>query len=187
MCLNYIQIKEIHNNHFTKCGQICEYISALAKSKVSRGKLNYLHQANDSTPFNRAFFVRNIRTPKEFADFVLSNLKIHSMVERNRQSLTGCPPDVAVFHPVMLYRPTVESLAVDSKNQHQESTQMYQFIFAAIRRTGSNQSHSKNPYHRRHRTSRTRSIRPRFCSCTHRQNQSSKHREKQPHFCGNLS
>ena len=57
------------------------------------------------------------------------------MVERNRQSLTGCPPDVAVFHPVMLYRPTVESLAVDSKNQHQESTQMYQFIFAAIRRT----------------------------------------------------
>ena len=57
------------------------------------------------------------------------------MVERNRQSLTGCPPDVAVSHPVMLYRPTVRSLAVDSKNQHQESTQMYQFIFAAIRRT----------------------------------------------------
>ena len=54
MCLNYIQIKEIHNNHFTKCGQICEYICALAKSKVSRGKLN-LYLANDSTPFNRAF------------------------------------------------------------------------------------------------------------------------------------
>ena len=135
MYLNYIQIKEIHNNHFTKCGQICEYIPALAKSKVSRGKLNIKLQANDSTPFNRAFFVRNIRTPQEFADFVLFNLKIHSMVERNRQSLTGCPPDVAVFHPVMLYRPTVESLAVDSENQLQESTQMYQFIFAAIRRT----------------------------------------------------
>ena len=124
MCLNYIQIKEIHNNHFTKCGQICEYIPALAKSKVSRGKLNYL-LANDSTPFNRAFFVRNIRTPQEFADFVLFNLKIHSMVERSGQP----------FHPVMLYRPTVESLAVDSENQLQESTQMYQFIFAAIRRT----------------------------------------------------
>jgi hypothetical protein len=81
------------------------------------------------------FFVRNIRTPQEFADFVLSNLKIHSMVERDRQSLTGCPPDVAVSHPVTFYRPTVRSLAVDSKNQHQESTQMYQFIFAAIRRT----------------------------------------------------
>lgn len=135
MYLNYIQIKEIHNNHFTKCGQICEYIPALAKSKVSRGKLNIKLQANDSTPFNRAFFVRNIRTPQEFADFVLFNLKIHSMVERNRQSLTGCLPVTAVFHPVMLYRPTVESLAVDSENQLQESTQMYQFIFAAIRRT----------------------------------------------------
>ena len=135
MCLNYIQIKENHNNHFTKCGQICEYIPALAKSKASRGKLNIKLQANDSTPFNRAFFVRNIRTPQEFADFVLFNLKIHSMVERNRQSLTGCLPVTAVFHPVTFYRPTVESLAVDSENQLQESTQMYQFIFAAIRRT----------------------------------------------------
>ena len=139
MNLNHVNYKQYENNYntfyFTKCSQICDYVHALAKSKVSRGKLNYLHQANDSTPFNRAFFVRNIRIPQEFADLVLFNLKIHSMVERNRQSLTGCPPDVAVFHPVMLYRPTVESLAVDSENQHQESTQMYQFIFAAIRRT----------------------------------------------------
>ena len=139
MNIIYVNYKQCENNYntfrFTKCGQICDYVHALAKSKASREKLNYLHQANDSTPFNRAFFVRNIRTPQEFADFVLSNLKIHSMVERNRQSLTGCPPDVAVSHPVMLYRPTVRSLAVDSKNQHQESTQMYQFIFAAIRRT----------------------------------------------------
>ena len=135
MCLNYIQIKEIHNNHFTKCGQICEYIPALAKSKVSRGKLNYL-LANDSTPFNRAFFVRNIRTPKEYADFVFNlNPIILSMVERNGTSLTGCFPIVAVSHPVTFYRPTVRSLAVDSKNQLLESTQMYQFIFAAIRRT----------------------------------------------------
>jgi len=38
---------------------------------ASRGKLNYLQLANDSTPLDRAFFVRNIRTPKEYADFVL--------------------------------------------------------------------------------------------------------------------
>ena len=105
------------------------------KTTVSRGKLN-LYLANDSTPFNRAFFVRNIRTPKEFADFVLFNLKIHSMVERNGQPLSvGCFPDMTVFHPVTFYRPTVESLAVVSKNQYLETTQMYQFIFAAIRRT----------------------------------------------------
>ena len=139
MNLNHVNYKQYENNyntfHFTKCGQICEYISALAKSKVSRGKLN-LYLANDSTPFNRAFFVRNIRTPQEFADFVLFNLKIHSMVERNGQPLlVGCFPDMTVFHPVTFYRPTVESLAVVSKNQYLETTQMYQFIFAAIRRT----------------------------------------------------
>ena len=103
---------------------------------ASRGKLNYLSQANDSTPLNRAFFVRNIRTPKEYADFVFNlNPIILSMVERNEPSMTGCLPVMAVFHLVTLYRPTVESLAVDSENLSQESTQMYQFIFAAIRRT----------------------------------------------------
>ena len=101
---------------------------------ASRGKLNYLQLANDSTPLDRAFFVRNIRTPKEYADFVFNlNPIILSMVERNGPSLTGCFPITTVFHPVMLYRPTVESLAVDSKNKLLESTQMYQFIFALIR------------------------------------------------------
>ena len=87
MNLNHVNYKQYENNynsfHFTKCGQICEYIHTLAKSKVSREKLN-LYQANDSTPQNRAFFVRNIRTPKEYADFVF-NLHpiILSMVVRN--------------------------------------------------------------------------------------------------------
>ena len=117
MCLNYIQIKEIHNNHFTKCGQICDYVHVLAKSKTSREKLNHLTLANDSTPFNRAFFVRNIRTPKEYADFVFNlNPIILSMVERNGPSLTGCLPCMAVSHPVTFYRPTVRSLAVVPEN-----------------------------------------------------------------------
>ena len=140
MNIIYVNYKQCENNynkfHFTKFSQICDYVYALAKSKASRGKLNYLQLANDSTPLDRAFFVRNIRTPKEYADFVLHiNPIILSMVERNEPSLTGCLPDMAVFHLVTLYRPTVESLAVDSENQYLESTQMYQFIFAAIRRT----------------------------------------------------
>ena len=101
---------------------------------ASRGKLNYLTLANDSTPLNRAFFVRDIRTPKEYADFVFNlNPIILSMVERNEQSLTGCLPKLAVFHLVTLYRPTVESLAVVPENLTLELTQMYQFIFALIR------------------------------------------------------
>ena len=103
---------------------------------ASRGKLNYLLLANDSTPLNRAFFVRDIRTPKEYADFVFNlNPSILSMVERNEPSLTGCFPVETVFHLVTFYRPTVESLAVVPENLLLELTQMYQFIFAAVRRT----------------------------------------------------
>ena len=103
---------------------------------ASRGKLNYLLLANDSTPLNRAFFVRDISTPKEYADFVFNlNPIILSMVERNEPSLTGCFPVETVFHLVTFYRPTVESLAVVPENLLLELTQMYQFIFAAIRRT----------------------------------------------------
>ena len=139
MNLNHVNYKQYENNyntfHFTKRSQICDYVHTLAKSKASREKLN-LYKANDSTPQNRAFFVRNIRTPKEYADFDLHiNPIILSMVERNEPSMTGCLPVMAVFHLVTFYRPTVESLAVVPINQHQELTQMYQFIFAAIRRT----------------------------------------------------
>ena len=135
------QIRNIFNKHLqnpTLQSAVSFGIIFSQSEKViaSRGKLNYLQLANDSTPLDRAFFVRNIRTPKEYADFVFNlNPIILSMVERNEQSLTGCPPDVAVFHLVTFYRPTVESLAVVPENITLELTQMYQFIFAAIRRT----------------------------------------------------
>ena len=101
---------------------------------ASRGKLN-LYLANDSTPLDRAFFVRDIRTPKEYADFVFNlNPIILSMVERNGPSLTGCLPLVAVFHPVMLYRPTVESLAVVLINQPKDTAEMI-YKFLCVNRT----------------------------------------------------
>lgn len=133
------QIRNIFNKHLqnpTLQGAVNFGIIFPQSEKViaSRGKLNYLTLANDSTPLNRAFFVRDIRTPKEYADFVFNlNPIILSMVERNEQSLTGCLPKLAVFHLVTLYRPTVESLAVVPENLTLELTQMYQFIFALIR------------------------------------------------------
>ena len=138
MNLNHVNYKQHENNyntfHFTKCGQICDYVHALAKSKASREKLN-LYKANDSTPFNRAFFVRNIRTPKEYADFVFNlNPIILSMVERNEPSMTGCLPVMAVFHLATLYRPTVESLAVDSENLSQDTAEMI-YKFLCVNRT----------------------------------------------------
>ena len=141
MNIIYVNYKQCENNYntfrFTKCGQICEYIYALAKSKVSREKLNLL-LANDSTPFNRAFFVRNIRTPNNKLRILFQHLSTiyFPMVAHNRQPFAvGCFPVEAVSHPVMRCRPTVRSLAVVSKNLLLETTQMYQFIFAAIRRT----------------------------------------------------
>ena len=109
-------------------------LSQSEKVIASRGKLNLI-KANDSTPQNRAFFVRNIRTPKEYADFVFNlNPIILSMVERNGPSLTGCLPLVAVSHPVMLYRPTVRSLAVVLINQPKDTAEMI-YKFLCVNRT----------------------------------------------------
>ena len=131
---NILIILPVLSNLFTTSSQNGIISSQSEKVIASRGKLNYLTLANDSTPLNRAFFVRDIRTPKEYADFVFNlNPIILSMVERNEPSLTGCLPKLAVFHLVTLYRPTVESLAVVPENLTLELTQMYQFIFALIR------------------------------------------------------
>ena len=138
--MNLIHKYYINNENFYNLNTLQSAVnfgiifSQSEKVIASRGKLNYLLLANDSTPLNRAFFVRDIRTPKEYADFVFNlNPIILSMVERNEPSMTGCFPVETVFHLVTFYRPTVESLAVDSENLLLESTQMYQFIFALIR------------------------------------------------------
>ena len=139
--MNLIHKYYINNENFYNLNTLQSAVKFgiifLQSEKViaSRGKLNYLPEANDSTPLNRAFFVRNIRTPKEYADFVFNlNPIILSMVERNGPSLTGCLPLVAVFHPVMLYRPTVESLAVVLINQPKDTAEMI-YKFLCVNRT----------------------------------------------------
>ena len=125
------------NNHSLPVVHKVAMISPQSEKVIaSRGKLNLI-KANDSTPQNRAFFVRNIRTPQEYADFVFNlNPIILSMVERNEQSLTGCLPLLAVFHLVTLYRPTVESLAVVPKNQIKDTAEMI-YKFLCVNRTQS--------------------------------------------------
>lgn len=49
----------------TKCGHFCDSFHAVAKSTAEPENSNDLQLANSSTPFNRAFFVRSTRTPKE--------------------------------------------------------------------------------------------------------------------------
>ena len=104
---------------------------AFAKSRASRGKLNLI-KANDSTPFNRAFFVRGIYAPIQYSLFSDS---LFSMVARNGQPLAvGCLPLLAVFHPVTCYRPTVESLAVVSQKLLQDTAEMI-YKFLCVNRT----------------------------------------------------
>ena len=106
------------------------------KTIASREKLNIKLMANDSTPLNRAFFVRNNRTSKENAVFVLSiqNPIFLSMVVCNGQPfVVGCFPLTAVFSPCYALPPSREKLAVVPKNQLMDTAEMYQFIFALSR------------------------------------------------------
>ncbi|MGX3067123.1 host cell division inhibitor Icd-like protein [Ursidibacter arcticus] len=94
----------------------------MAKSTASREKLN-IYKAN-STP-NRAFFVREFRTPKENALGV-----VLSMVGRKGQPLAvGCSPCMAVSHPFTLYRQTVRSLAESLISIYKDTAKMiYKFL-----------------------------------------------------------
>ena len=103
---------------------------------ASREKLN-LYKANDSTPQNRAFFVRDIRTPQnKLRIFQHLSTIYSSMVERNEPSMTGCLPCMAVSHLVTLYRPTVRSLAVVPENLYKDTAEMI-YKFLCVNRTQS--------------------------------------------------
>ena len=92
---------------------------------ASRGKLN-LYLANDSTPLDRAFFVRGLHTPKgsnqtktvfivflsnEFNQTNFGLVKSLSMVACNGKGFAlCCIPVIAVFEPVTRYRPKASKL-----------------------------------------------------------------------------
>ncbi|MDO9798102.1 host cell division inhibitor Icd-like protein [Glaesserella parasuis] len=99
-------------------------VHVVAKSTTERGNSNNLYTADNSTPFNRAFFVRSIRTPKENALSV-----VLSMVGRIGQRLSvGYFPCMVVFHPDTFYRQAWK-LAVVPKIIYTELSKMiYKFL-----------------------------------------------------------
>ncbi|QNS16178.1 ash family protein [Mannheimia bovis] len=102
----------------------------VAKSTTERGNSNNLYTADNSTPLNRAFFVRSLRTPKENALSVLL-----SMVGRNGQRLiVGCFPCIAVFHPVMLYRQAWKLAVVPNLIYTELSSMIYKFLLLGSQR-----------------------------------------------------
>lgn len=98
------------------------------KTIAEPGNSNNLLVAH-STP-KACFFMRDLHTPKE-------RLARLSMVACSGKGFAlCCVPQVAVFEPVTRYRQQASKLkAVTLKKLSCGVTQMYQFIFAAIRRT----------------------------------------------------
>ena len=114
--------KDFTSGHF-----MATFYHVVAKSTTEPGNSNDNSVANNSTPKNnRAFFVCSIRTPQEnrLAVFL-------SMVGYSGRYFTDCLPLTTAFHTAVPYRQTVESLAVDSKNQLMESIKMNPYTLNA--------------------------------------------------------
>ncbi|MDO9950978.1 ash family protein, partial [Glaesserella parasuis] len=115
------------NENISLYKMLSEIYSAhvVAKSTTERGNSNDLYLANNSTPFNRAFFVRSIRTPKENASSV-----ILSMVGRIGQRLiVGYFPGMVVFHPDTFYRQAWKLAVVPEIINLELSKMFYTFLF----------------------------------------------------------
>lgn len=113
----------------TKSARSPYSFSTVAKSTAGRENPELHNTANSSTPLTRAIFIRSLHTPKE-----RRNKACSSMVACSGQGFAlDCLPDVAVFHPVTRYRPTLwKMLAIAPKNQHQELSKMKAFAYSFL-------------------------------------------------------
>lgn len=113
--------------NFTKCGVFWHYSDAVAKSTAEPENSNYLYTAQN-TPI-ACFFMRSAHAPQK-------RLARPSMVACSGKGFALCCfPCMTVSQPVTRYRPSLRTLAVTSNQFLHGVTQMYQFIFAGIRRT----------------------------------------------------
>lgn len=112
---------------FTKCGRFWHYFGVVAKSTDEPGNSNHLSVAQN-TPY-ACFFMRSAHAPQE-------RLARQSMVACSGKGFALCCfPLMTVFQPVTRYRQAWKLQAVTSNQFFSGVTQMYQFIFAGIRRT----------------------------------------------------
>ncbi|WP_439243780.1 ash family protein [Lonepinella sp. BR2474] len=142
---------KLQANHFTKSVDFRYSKNVLAKSSAEPRNSNDLSVANDSTPiYNRAFFVRSIRTPEESNRLnfervsTLSNevgtLKFEpsnflSMVACNGKGLAlCCVPLIAVFEPVTRYRPKASKLQAVTSTKYSVELSAMIYLFLGIHR-----------------------------------------------------
>ncbi|OOF42844.1 hypothetical protein BKK51_12395 [Rodentibacter trehalosifermentans] len=95
---------------------------------------NYLSLAH-STP-QACFFMRGLHTPKERLESLELQERLSMVACNGKGFALCCVPVIAVSEPVTRYRPKPQNFqAVTLEKSFTGVTQMYQFIFAAIRRT----------------------------------------------------
>lgn len=121
-----------HTNPFTTDAKTVYSVPAFAKSKAERQNSTNEQLADNSTPLNRAFFIRSTSTPKESG----YNAVILSMVACSGKGFAlCCVPIVAVSDPVTSYRQAVRSEAIAPINEQLELSQMKAFLFLCVNRT----------------------------------------------------
>ncbi|OOF82676.1 hypothetical protein BKG93_11010 [Rodentibacter ratti] len=104
------------------------------KTTAEPGNSNNLLVAH-STP-KACFFMRGLHTPKERRESPELQERLSMVACNGKGFALCCVPQVAVFQPVTRYRPKPGNFrAVTLEKLSCGVTQMYQFIFAAIRRT----------------------------------------------------
>lgn len=113
---------------FTKCGGFWHHFAVVAKSTAEPRNSNHLYTAQN-TPY-ACFFMRSAHAPQ-------ARLARQSMVACSGKGFALCCfPCMTVFEPVTRYRQQASKLQAVTSNQFLHGvTQMYQFIFAGIRRT----------------------------------------------------
>lgn len=114
-------------NTLQQGGKFAIFSHAIAKSIVSRRKLNQNKKANRCTPL-ACFFICRLRTPKENHPLI-KRVVLLSMVGRRGQRLgVGCFPFWTVFLPLYALPPAVGKLA-ESLMHKKETAKMKTYLF----------------------------------------------------------
>ena len=113
--------------------------NVVAKSTTEPRNSNDLLVANSSTPSNRAFFVRGLRTSNENTALKNQERGSLSMVACSGKGFAlCCVPQVAVFEPVTRYRPKASKLQAVTSSKFLVELSAMIYLFNAIKRTDFN-------------------------------------------------
>lgn len=108
-----------------------KFCNVLAKSKTEPRNSNHLSVAN-STP-QACFFIRSIHTPKERLEALSGSERLSMVACSGKGFALCCIPLIAVFEPVIRYRPNPRKFS-DSLLNHSVELSTMIYLFKAVSR-----------------------------------------------------